>query len=122
MTAEKPISIRFHNRRRVEVPLVFLEFTETAAQSVCIAGMFNDWRPDATRMIHMGDGCWVKALSLPPGHYEYRLVVDGEWIPDPLAEDYVRNPFGGINSVLTIPSRSSLNWPAKAGRKIQTQD
>jgi hypothetical protein len=37
---------------------------------------------------------------------EYRLVVDGECLPDLLAEDYVSNPFGGINSVLTISPRS----------------
>ena len=60
--------------------MVFLELTKSTPQSVCIAGTFNDWRPEVTRMIHMGDGCWGKELSLPPGNYEYRLVVDGEWI------------------------------------------
>ena len=33
----------------------------------------------ATPMISLGDGRWIKALALPPGTYEYRLVVDGEW-------------------------------------------
>lgn len=44
----------------------------------------------------------MKELQLPPGRYEYRLIVDGEWIPDLFAEDYTPNPFGGINSVLTV--------------------
>ena len=39
-------------------------------------------------------------LALPPGTYEYRLVVDGEWIADPSAKETVPNPFGGVNSVL----------------------
>jgi hypothetical protein len=102
-----------HSTEAVRVPLVFLEFTESPPQSVCIAGTFNDWRPEVTRMTRMGDGYWVKVLSLPPGYYEYRVVVDREWIPDPLAEHYVRNPFGGINSLLAISSRTS---PKLAGR------
>lgn len=100
-----------HDRRRI-IPIIFLELSETAAQSVCIASSFNDWRPEAGRMIYLGDGCWIKELSLPPGEHQYRLVVDGEWIPDPLAEDYVHNPFGGINSVLMIPSSEPGRQPA----------
>ena len=35
-----------------------------------------------------------------PGTYEICLVVDGQWLPDPLARETVPNPFGGRNSVL----------------------
>ena len=38
------------------------------------------------------------------GTYEYCLVVDGQWMPDPLARETVSNPFGGRNSVLTVAS------------------
>jgi 1,4-alpha-glucan branching enzyme len=106
MTAGKGRPSRSHNRKKASVRL---EFVNPAAQSVCIAGTFNDWRPDVTPMIHMGDGYWMKELSLSPGIYEYRLIVDGEWIPDPLAEDHVPNPFGGINSLLTVPSPASAS-------------
>jgi len=33
------------------------------------------------------------------------LVVDGEWMPDPLARATVPNPFGGQNSVLNVKGR-----------------
>jgi hypothetical protein len=39
---------------------------------------------------------------LAPGTYEYCLVVDGQWMPDPLAKETVPNPFGGRNSVLKV--------------------
>ena len=78
------------------------------AESVCIAGTFNDWRPGATPMIHLGAGRWVKDLALPPGTYEYRLVVDGEWKPDPQAGEKITNPFGGFNSVLKVAAPISL--------------
>jgi hypothetical protein len=41
---------------------------------------------------------------LTPGTYEYCLVVDGQWMPDPLARETVPNPFGGRNSVLNVAS------------------
>lgn len=81
-----------------------LEFFDPAATTACVAGSFNDWRPDATPMISLGNGRWVKELVLPSGDYEYCLVVDGEWMPDPLAKETVRNPFGGLNAVLRVPA------------------
>lgn len=101
----------------VRVSFAFLELGESTNQSVCIAGTFNDWRPEVTPMIRMSDGWWVKELSLPPGSYEYRLTVDGQWLPDLLAEGYVFNPFGGINSVLKVPSRANENVRVQGGWK-----
>ena len=36
-----------------------------------------------------------KELALPPGTYEYRLVVDGEWIADPRANGNRAQPVWG---------------------------
>jgi 1,4-alpha-glucan branching enzyme len=81
---------------------VHLEYTNPAAAAVCVAGTFNDWRPDATPMVALGDGRWMKELTLPPGVYEYRIVADGQWLEDPLARETHPNPFGGVNSVLRV--------------------
>jgi 1,4-alpha-glucan branching enzyme len=83
-----------------------IEFHDGQAQAVCIAGSFNDWHPSATPMLHMSHDRWVKELSLPPGRYEYRLVVDGQWLCDPAAAEKVPNPFGGCNAVLVVPSNN----------------
>lgn len=77
-----------------------IEFLDQQAQEVRIAGTFNEWRPEVTPMIHLGNGRWVKELILPPGCHEYRLVVDGQWRCDPSANDQVPNPYGGFNSIL----------------------
>jgi 1,4-alpha-glucan branching enzyme len=79
-----------------------VEFTHPTASAVAIAGTFNDWRPEATPMVLLGDGRWVKELVLPAGVYEYRLVVDGVWMPDPRASETAPNPFGELNSVLKV--------------------
>jgi 1,4-alpha-glucan branching enzyme len=82
---------------------VHVEFSHPSATAVAIAGTFNEWRPEATPMINMGQGRWLKELALPPGTYHYLFVVDGQWLPDPLAQATTPNPFGGVNSVLTVP-------------------
>ena len=50
----------------------------------------------------MGGGKWAKELSLAPGRYEYRFVVDGKWIDDPKAKAYMPNSSGGRNAVLHV--------------------
>ncbi len=79
-----------------ETVSVSFEFTSASARQVCLAGSFNDWRPDASPMLAMGDGRWVKCLTLPPGRYEYRFVVDGQWVDDPKAVEFVANLHGTL--------------------------
>src|SRR5215203_3664798 len=61
---------------------IHLEFSDSNAQQVFIAGTFNDWRPGVSKMTSNGDGKWQTDLLLTPGEYEYRLVVDGIWMSD----------------------------------------
>lgn len=85
------------------VPVRF-EFTHPTASTVCVAGTFNQWQPAAKSMHPSGNGHWLKDTALAPGAYEYCLVVDGQWMPDPMARETVPNPFGGRNSVLKVAS------------------
>ncbi|MEI7731896.1 MAG: glycogen-binding domain-containing protein [Verrucomicrobiota bacterium] len=81
---------------------VRFEFSHATATTVCVAGTFNDWHPTAKPMHPLGQGRWLKETVLPAGCYEYRLVVDGQWIADPLAKETVANPFGEHNSILKV--------------------
>ena len=81
---------------------VCLELTWPEAQEVAIAGSFNNWHPSVTPMIRLHDGQWAKELSLAPGRYEYRFVVDGQWVDDPAATELIPNPFGTPNAVLVV--------------------
>ncbi len=81
---------------------VLFEFTDPTAHAVCIAGTFNRWQPEAKTLHSSGEGNWWKETALPPGVYEYCLVVDGQWRTDPRARESVANPFGGRNSILRV--------------------
>ena len=96
-----------HNHNHDNIPglqptPVRFEFTHPTARTVCIAGTFNHWQPEAKTLHTSGGGQWWKETALAPGIYEYCLVVDGQWIPDPLVNETVANPFGGRNSVLRV--------------------
>jgi 1,4-alpha-glucan branching enzyme len=97
-----------------------VEFSHPTAVAVAIAGSFNDWRPEATQMVTLGDGRWIKEVVLPPGTYEYCLVVDGHWMPDPLARETVPNPFGGLNSVVHV-SNGAANKSGEIRPDSQTK-
>jgi len=81
---------------------VLLELLKPEAKQVCVAGSFNEWKPERTPLVRMGNGRWVGDLAVKPGKHEYLFVVDGQWLPDPNAKESVQNPFGGRNSVLTV--------------------
>lgn len=81
------------------------------ASQVLLAGTFNDWKPEATPMKRRADGQWEVALDLPPGHYEYKFLVDGRWCCEPGQVDDARtcvrdgcvpNECGTLNRVLEL--------------------
>ena len=72
------------------------------AQSACVAGTFNNWDSKKTPMRKAGSTGWKASVPLTPGRYEYRFVVDGQWISDPSARESVKNQFGSTNSIVVV--------------------
>jgi 1,4-alpha-glucan branching enzyme len=81
---------------------VCFELVQPDAKTVCVAGSFNDWKPETAPLAQVGNGRWVGDLAVKPGRYEYLFVVDGQWLPDPNAKESVENPFGGKNSIIGV--------------------
>jgi 1,4-alpha-glucan branching enzyme len=82
--------------------IVRFEIDSLQAMSVSLAGTFNDWKPGATPFRPLGGGKWLAEISLAPGRYEYRFVVDGKWVDPPHARGYVPNPHGGRNAIVQV--------------------
>ena len=85
---------------------VVIRYRDPSAGDVRIAGDFNGWVPDkGVRSVIESEGqtrVWTKVLHLPPGTYQYRYVVDGEWCEDPGNAESVPGPSGRPNSVLVV--------------------
>jgi 1,4-alpha-glucan branching enzyme len=75
---------------------------ETGSQ-VFLAGDFNKWDPTATPLTEKkGTGDFSVGLSLLPGNYEYKFVINGTWCADPSCPDWVKNSVGTLNSVCKV--------------------
>lgn len=74
-------------------------------RSVAIAGDFNQWSPERTPLrLNEADGVLEAVVFMPPGSTsQYRMVIDGNWIADPYNPCLAPNPFGGTNSVVSVP-------------------
>ena len=72
------------------------------ASKVALTGSFNSWSKSGTPLKKDRNGTWKTDLSLKPGRYEYKFIVDGQWWTDPVNRNTVRNPLGSENSVVEI--------------------
>ena len=77
------------------------------AEEVTLIGDFNNWNPKKHPMKKDGNGLWAKSVIIPPGQYEYKYLIDGEWKEDPQNILTVPNSYGTRNSVLNLGNRSS---------------
>ena len=81
---------------------ITFKFEASESREVILAGDFNSW--DAKKHVMKRDykGRWTKIVTLAPGRYEYKFLVDGEWQNDPKNEQVVPNSFGTLNNLLTV--------------------
>src|SRR3954453_21776316 len=84
------------------------------AQRANLCGDFNDWNNDANPMRRRDDGGFTVTLQLEPGRsYRFRYLLDGErWENDWAADDYVRNEYGGDDSLVDLTHVDGVASPA----------
>ena len=71
--------------------------------NVSLAGVFNDWDPARTPMLYCDEKkSYICILTLSSGEYEYKLVVDGQWMLDEGNPNFVSNDFGTLNSIVVV--------------------
>ena len=72
------------------------------AESVAVAGEFNDW--EAVAMKKRRGGGFSVTLSLKPGsQYRFKYLVNSSrWENDDAADRYVPNEFGTEDSVIAV--------------------
>lgn len=85
------------------------------ANSVSLAGTFNNWSNSSTPMKVGADGrTWTATLNLAPGSYQYKFVINGsQWIVDPVGKS-VSDGNGNTNSLLALYP-SDYSKPARKG-------
>jgi 1,4-alpha-glucan branching enzyme len=81
---------------------VSFSYQAPSASAVLLAGDFTGWNEAPLSLKKDKNGTWKKTISLPPGTYEYRLLVDGEWHDDPQCANRRPNQFGGENCICVV--------------------
>jgi 1,4-alpha-glucan branching enzyme len=76
-----------------------------SVKEVILSGDFNKWDAASHPMKKDETGIWKLSMVIPPGKYEYKLLVDGQWRLDCGNNQTVPNGFGTENNVLTVPER-----------------
>ncbi|MBY0396596.1 MAG: glycogen-binding domain-containing protein, partial [Thermoleophilia bacterium] len=79
----------------------------SAGKQISIAGDFNGWSAASLPMTRNDRlGVYERLVPIPPGRWQYRLVIDGHWTHDACNPATQTNPFGGLNSILDVPATS----------------
>ena len=104
----------------IENGVLFSYRAEEETGSVYLAGEFNGWSMRSTPMADDdGDGLWRTWYPLRSGRsYEYKFVVDGQWITDPNAPQ--TNPDNYNNGVVYVAEPgvpyAIMDFPTQASR------
>ena len=82
---------------------VFFCVSAPGARKVYVAGEFNNWRLDASASLERDEGgVWRRSLTLPPGRYQYKYYVDGQWVVDPENPLRIVTENGIVNSLIKV--------------------
>ena len=76
--------------------------TKVKAKTIQIAGEFNNWDPSKSALTRDKAGKWSISFPLRNGSYQYKYVIDGQWVIDPQNKKTMETEIGGMNSVITV--------------------
>lgn len=78
---------------------------------VGIAGDFTKWK---IYPLDDHDGLYIYDIDLNPGRYRYKFIIDGVWQADPSNPNLEPDPFGGVNSVISVTEKHKVSTIAEA--------
>lgn len=93
---------RHQSRKTAKRRRILFSIGDDQAHEVAVIGDFNEWNQASHPMKSDGNGLWQKIMMLPPGQYEYKFLVDGQWRTDPNNPNQCTNRFGTLNNILQV--------------------
>ena len=92
-------------KNKIKRRKITFSFESSDAKEVILMGDFNNWNPKKHPMKKDVNGKWKKVVTLVPGQYEYKFLVDGQWKEDPQNDRICPNKFGTYNNVFNLTKR-----------------
>ena len=75
---------------------------------VFLVGDFNNWSQTEIVMKEV-NGIYEITLYLKQGKYGYKFIVDGQWIVDESADEFVDDGYGGQNSIIFAGNKKDID-------------
>lgn len=89
---------------------VTVTWNDPNGSAVYCIGSFNGWT-ERVPLQRNHSGTWFAVLYLPPGIYQYKFIVDGNWVYAP-DQPQCRDNDGNLNNVIQISYSGHLTEPA----------
>ena len=89
-------------KKKAQNKRITFKLEVSGVKEVILVGDFNSWDEKKHIMKRDKKGIWSKLVTLAPGRYEYKFLVDGEWQNDPSNDQVVSNSFGTLNNLLNV--------------------
>ena len=105
------------------LPMVKHKFIleSSSSSSVFVMGSFNDWSRSSLKMVEVNKGLFETEIQLEPQKYEYKFIVNGDEVLDPLNENIVSNNIGGYNSLIDLTNKDT-SLSSQLLKKNKTKD
>ena len=88
---------------------ILFSYYSPGAGEIFLSGDFNGWKGRTLKLVKGGDKVWRIILRLAPNRsYDYKYVVDGNWITDPNNPDLNPDMAGGANSIVYMGKNGNL--------------
>ena len=98
--------VRIKTRQEIKRRKVTFSLENADANEVFLIGDFNKWNPKSHPMKSDENGAWVRNVIIPPGEYEYKFIVDGQWKEDPQNEQLSLNCYGTYNNIINVTTNN----------------
>lgn len=101
--AKKTVKSKAAKSEQIRRKRVTFRFKAEKGADVRVAGSFNNWDPEARLLSPAkGNGEYAITILLPAGRHEYKFIVDGQWLGDPVCAETVPDGHGTMNSVVVV--------------------
>ena len=88
--------------KKVKKQKVAFSMAAPKSKAVLLAADFTEWEKSPVALKKLKSGVWKATVSLAPGSYDYRFLVDGQWQDDPACANRRWNRFGSQNCVCDV--------------------
>jgi cyclomaltodextrinase / maltogenic alpha-amylase / neopullulanase len=96
-----PVIVR--SEKTLQQMHTFIYKPEGSVSKIAVAGTFNNWDKSRDRLLKTDtDSLFRLTLSLDPGNYLYKFIVDGKEVLDPVNPEKSPTGFDNFSSVLRV--------------------